>query len=79
MDAHLRHQDSRTRIAMPTTRQNDMPAAECPHCHRPFAWDDYALIEVGDERECPFCEKTIHVIGVEYVIHADLGTEKPEK
>lgn len=56
------------------TRCNDMPSAECPHCGSTFRWDDYYELEVGEERECPRCEKTIFVTEVDVVIRATLST-----
>ena len=64
---------------MKTTRQNDMPSAECPHCGAKFRWDDYYYIAPDDEQECPHCGNTVHVIAVGYVIRADLSTEKPKE
>ncbi len=64
---------------MKTTDNNSMPMVVCPHCEKEFQWDDYYELAVGDSRECPKCEKEIHVTYVDHCIFATLGTESPKE
>jgi uncharacterized protein (UPF0212 family) len=57
---------------------SDLPMATCPHCGEEFQWDDYYDVRAGSERECPRCERTIHVLSVDTTITARLGTEPEE-
>jgi hypothetical protein len=68
----------RKKTIMPDTNYNDMPSACCPHCDQSFQWDDYYDLAVGDERDCPLCEKNIHVTTVDHIMMVTLSTDKPE-
>ena len=59
---------------MPVTRSNTMPMATCPHCNQEFQWHDYYDVNNGDDRECPKCERAIHVVAKECVMYLDLST-----
>lgn len=63
---------------MPETSPNDMPTAECPHCHKEFHWDDYWSLEIGDQSECPFCNQTIYVTQIDHAIITTLSTNPPQ-
>lgn len=52
------------------------PMVTCPHCGVESQWDDYYDLRAGDERECEKCGKTVHVLSVEHVMHATVGTER---
>jgi len=63
---------------MKITSANAMPMATCPHCESVVQFDDWYDFRGGESRECPNCEKTIHVLDVERVMYVRLGTE-PER
>ena len=63
---------------MKTTSANAMPMATCPHCEHVTQFDDWYDFQGGESRDCPKCEKTMHVLDVEAVMYVRLGTE-PER
>lgn len=56
---------------------NNLPMAECPHCGNKWQIDDYYRLDVGDDIECPACEKTIYVMEIYSEIFARLSTKMP--
>jgi hypothetical protein len=56
-----------------------LPTITCPHCDKVFQLNDYYDIKTGDDFDCPSCEKTIHVLSVETILEARIGTEKEAK
>lgn len=59
------------------TTYGTMPMVDCPHCGKEFQWDDYYDVKAGDERDCPKCERTIHVESADVAIEVILST-KPQ-
>lgn len=53
----------------------DMPMVRCPHCRMEFQWDDHYDIDAGHTRDCPKCEKVIHVLRVDTTINVILAKD----
>ena len=62
-----------------STTWNDMPIADYPHCGKEQQLDDYYDLDVGDARECQFCEKEMHIVGRDTTISVELSTDQPEQ
>ncbi len=54
---------------------NNLPMIVCPHCGEEYQHDDYYDIQSDDTLDCPSCEKEIHVLEVDTIIYARVGTE----
>jgi len=63
----------------PDTTLNDFPEFTCPHCGKDSFQDDYGSTEVGDEIECPKCERTSYVTFVDVTINVTLSTHPDER
>lgn len=61
-----------------TTGSSMMPMIDCPGCGKAWQWDDYYTIQVGSERECPHCGKTVEVIEAEQVMHCRFAIKASE-
>lgn len=43
--------------------------------YQPSHFDDWYDFKGGESRECPKCEKTMHVLDIEAVMYVRLGSE----
>lgn len=54
----------------------DLPMCTCPHCGKEWQEDEYWRIEIGDTIECPHCEETMYVVGLDTTVTVTLSTEE---
>ena len=54
---------------------NNLPMVTCPHCDKEDQWDDYYDLRAGDVRDCPNCEKEIHILELDTIITICVGAE----
>ncbi len=62
-----------------TTTWNDLPIAECPHCGKEQQLDDYYDLDVGDSRECQYCDKEMHIVRRDTTINVELSTDEDKQ
>ena len=61
-----------------STTWNSMPIVQCPHCGKEQQLDDYYDLDVGDSRECQYCEKEMHIVNRETATLLELATVQLE-
>ncbi|KKK56233.1 hypothetical protein LCGC14_3066560 [marine sediment metagenome] len=62
-----------------STTWNSMPIVQCPHCGKEQQLDDYYDLDVGDSRECQYCEKEMHIVNRDTTINIELATVLEER
>jgi len=58
---------------------NDMPMATCPYCDKEQQLDDYYDLDVGDSRDCQYCEKEMHIVFRDTTLSIELSTDHDEQ
>ncbi len=61
-----------------STTWNSMPIVQCPHCGKEQQLDDYYDLDIGDSRECQYCEKEMHIVNCDTTTLIELATVQPE-